>query len=408
MNSIPDDWRLSFEIIENQINAFNVTVQASDKLEEIDAAYQSEELERIYRIVKKEIARLTAFTNQVDKRLAALEDGCFGSSRRAIILTGILAGCSEVTGIAGGALGVWLDNPIGKGIGFGVFVLASLFTWSSTIYQTKISLDQNLGVELELTMQKGLAQAKVFQKFIKTLKSIKKIEKQQLEQLRKVAEEKTLDVDIHLCLQQYENLGSHCKDEVYFRLLSLLIHQLPEEDPLKVELSQFTPISPSRVKDLSSLAQKPLSINYLPNHQETSTSGTIHSTSDSNSSIKSADKSGEDVKIAREDELKEDKWTGEQDGRFRANSQKKTIQSLQSKDKYATRLGACKQMITQRFKIEKAISFIDIEDGIRLTEEGYQSIPSLNDNEQNSLPPRQQQTSDVIIEVDDHETTYLV
>ncbi|CUI16379.1 Conserved hypothetical membrane protein [Candidatus Protochlamydia naegleriophila] len=403
MSSIAENWSHSFHIVEEQITAFNSKVQSSTQLEEIDAAYQSEELEKIYQIVKTETARLKHFAEQVDQRLENLERGCCGNSRRAVILTSILVGISSVGGIAGGAVAVWLDNPIGKGIGFGILILTSAFEWGATVYSTKVSLDLNSSVELALINKDGLEQARVFKKFIKTLKSIKKIEKEKLEQLRKAEAEKALDLNISVCLRHYENLGRYRKDEVYFRLLSLLIQHLPEEDPLKVELGQFTPINPSRAKDISSLAQEPLPITYLPSNKKESPSETSQS-SDSNPSLKIVIPTDEDDQQTEKISKKE-KWTGEQGSRLLLDNESQMIQPLQSKAKYAKKLADYKRTVAQRFGIERTISFIDVPHGMRLTTDGCYPIPTIDDRELDELPPRRNLNDDVIIDIKDgHET----
>ncbi len=399
MSSIAENWTHSFQIVEEQITSFNSKVQQSNKLEDLDAAYQSEELEKIYQIVKTETDRLKSFAVEVDKRLDKLEQGCCGNSRCAIIVTGVLAAGSGVGGIAGGALGVWYDNPIGKGIGFGALVIASLFTWGATIYQTKLSLDQNLGVELARINKEGLEQAIVFKKFIKILKKVKKIEQEKLEQLRKAEVEKALNLNISLCLKQYENLGSYRKDEVYFRLLSLLIQRLPDDDPLKVELGQFTPITPSRAKDLSILAQKPLPITYLPSHIKQSSNEMTPSSSDLQITD-SEDKTKESDK--------KEKWTGEQDNRLLFEG-REIIQPLQSKVKYAKNLEDYKRTVAQRFGIKRTISFIDIPHGMRLTADGCYPIPIIDDKEQDELPLKRNLNNDVIIDIkDDQDSNSLV
>lgn len=370
--NIAGNWNQSFSAIQRYIDQFNNSFQSSKKIQELEQTYQEEALENIYQLVEQETNRLKDLSKlaqsrleTIGKRLDKLESGncCCTLSGRAVVITAVLAGFAALFGIAGLATAAASDEPISKWTGFGVGTVSLLFTCAVTVYGTKVSLISNEEANLALEKaelvslnQQGVEQAETFKKLIKNLKDIKQIQKAQLQQLQEQSKVSQLDEKISDCLNQYEDLGKKYKNnEVYFRLLSLLIHCLPDEDPIKADLESFNPIESSRVKNLTDIAEKPLEISYLPQDNESG------------------------LNTGKE----KSKWTNEEQNHENCEI---VIDSLQSKQESAKKVTNYKHLVANRFGIHKDIPFFELSSGWRLTSEGkYVPISMISSTNQLDL-----------------------
>ncbi|WP_068470462.1 hypothetical protein [Candidatus Protochlamydia phocaeensis] len=351
MANIARDWNDSYHIVQEQIEAFNKSVQSSIKLDDLSHYYEPEELDKIYQVVKAQVQHLQTLSEEIEKRKEKVEGGCSTYTRSAVITTTVLNGISKVFVIGGAAVAVFSPEPISKWVGLGCAALGEIFDLATTTYSTKAFFDEDEKSTLATINREGIEQAKVFKKFIKRLKEIREIARSRFQE-QSVNININIDGQIGDCLRHYEALGKLSKDEVYFRILSLLIQHLPDEDPLKAQLQS---LKPARFSDLTVLAHQPLPVSYLSQENR-----------DQEDKGKGIDKRNEESLSSSED----NKWQGEKASHLKEESVLEEIDPLQSQQEYVKRLAFCKHAVADRFRLGKDIKYLYTRDGWCITSNG--------------------------------------
>jgi hypothetical protein len=346
MSTIARSWNTSLGIIQEQIETFNKSVQSSTKLEDIHKAYEPEALDKIYQVMKQQVQHLQNLSEQIEDRQDKLSHGSLTYRKKTIIKTAFFNGVAKLF-VAGGGLTVFIaEELISKGIGFGCLCVGALFDSATTIYSTKAFFNEDEHSTLAQINKDGVEQAKIFKKFIKRLKEIREVEKSRFKE-QSVNVNINLDRSISDCLRNYESLGTYSKDEVYYRILSLLIQYLPTEDPLRQD---FQTLIPSNFTDISYLASQPLPSSYLAleNNKEQASPSSI------------------------------EKWKGEKDNAPQKEPETQVIDALQAKEEYAKNLACCKNAVAQRFHLRKNISHLYTFNGWCLEDDGIQHSTEIN------------------------------
>jgi hypothetical protein len=356
-------WNDSYQNFESQVQEFNKKIQ--------NYSIKPEELDKIYTIVKREVARLKEFVITAEERERELNNAsCCGHSSKTIWTIGLLNGASKVFSIGGAVLAIFEDNPTLKWLGVGAFAAGEVFDSATTIYEAKIALDGEEITGLSKLNKQGVEHAEIFKNFLKELKKIKKIEKELIkanESLEKTSlaqsviidfnnankvkkkeshknEEgassfEKLDQQISSCLHYYEELpASYRPDDLYCHIISMCIQQLPSDDPLRIGL---TSLENKQVKDMSVMAEQSLSVSYFPTVKKRSTLA---------SKLK-----------------EEENWSHEQlNKRDEEEIELEEMDPLEVKKEYERQLAYYKHQIAQRFGTKREIAFFDTSNGWRI------------------------------------------
>lgn len=343
-------WNQSYQTFEAQVEQFNKKIQTTS----LDAA----ELDKIFEIVKPEVARLKILAETAKAKEEQLaKGGCCIPSSKAIWILSALNGTAKICTIGGALLAMFESNPAAKWTGFGIFSFGEIFDSATTIYEAKLSLKNEQFKELSKLNREGAEHAKIFKKFIKQLKEIKHLENELIEKNKTLSKDKELLADhvvidlgpsnllddrITACLREYNELPNRYRHEdIYCCVVSLLIQQLPSDDPLRTGLSDF---EPTGIQDMSVLADQSLPIRYLQ-----TTTGSFTSSASS---------------LPRENS---EKWGNEQFSKINDESQSfEEIDPLKAKIEYDRKLACYKHLVSQRFKTKRDIAFFDTPNGWRI------------------------------------------
>lgn len=239
-------WDSCFVDIKNQIDDFN-----SKALCQITP----DELNHLDEKISDEFKRLKSIVEELEHRKKM---SFFGLSKKKVVA--LITGRALGTLLGTGALiYTALDvEPISKWV---VMALGIATVWiGDTIdgCETIIFFSEDRKASLKINTFQAIQQVRTFKKFIKLFKEIKlqnqqneanqhtiknKIEvDEDLSDEMEITTGKQLDLDaqIQKCLKKYEKLNPVLKKEsAYSEVLSSLIQELPEKDPLKKELNEL-------------------------------------------------------------------------------------------------------------------------------------------------------------------------
>lgn len=350
-------WNQSYHKFQEQVEAFNQAITTS--------SLDLEEIDKIDQLVGDEVKRLKEYTTIVKAKEKALEEsGCCTTTSKAMWILFLLNTACKVCSIAGSLLAIFQDDGTAKWIGFGIFCVGEGFDTVTTLHTDRIFIKGMEIAELSKLNKEGAKHAKQFKKFLEKLKEVKKLEQELIEKHRSHEEaplsehhtvidlsSESLDEKISACLHNYEDLPSQLRDDdLYCRILSIVIANLPNDDPLKMQLIALEP----REKDISALADKSLPIRYLSKKQSYS-----HSSD--------------------EEDLKLKKWKNEKISRKKESILIKTkrIDVLTSQEAYGQKVAYYKHLVAQRFNTRRMISslytphgwIIDSQNDIKRAEE---------------------------------------
>ncbi len=359
-------WNHSYQTFEGQVEQFNTKLQTH--------SLNEEELDSIYSIVKREVDRLREFSRAAKEREDELDGHTccnLTPTTKAIWGITILNMTYKVCAIAGALLAAFSDqnNLTAKWAGLGLLGGGSIFDFASSTYGTIMNLRGVEIVGLSKLNKDGVKHAEVFKKFLKELKKIKKLEKKILEEneSKKTLTDhvftpfKALDDRISSCLQSYESLpSSYRREDLYCRIISILIQHLPPRDPLRQGLAAF---EPPEKEDLSVLAEKSLQTYYFQTSRR---------------------------KRSFFHEHEEATWSHEEHSKTK-DTEIEPIDPNQMESEYRQEVAYYKQEVARRFKLNQRIAFletangwrIDTENGIKRMETNLASSHSKNEKEDN-------------------------
>jgi hypothetical protein len=344
----------SYATFKQQVIQFNKELETSP--------LKTKKLKEIYKIVAEETTRLQAYARAAQAREEEFEHHTcftFTPTTKAIWTITALHTAAKVFEIGGVLLAIIAgeDNSQAKWGGFGVFIATAVCDLVGSGYETFMNLRGAEIVELSQLNKEGVEHAETFKKFLEELIKIRKLGKKLLKEATSQESSSLsnhtviplhpsgiLDLSIRDCLRLYDTLpNSYRRNDLYCRILSLLIHHLPPSDPLRIGLAEFEP-----TEDLSILADRSLPIQYFPRARRRNPFH-VH-------------------------EHEEDKWSNEQ----QSKKEKLHVESIDSEDlrlEFKERLAYFKEEVAQRFQTTRPIAFFETEHGWRVDgEEGVHRI----------------------------------
>ncbi len=363
MNFSVSAWKRSYQAFEAQVELFNKQMNIS--------SFPSEEMDKIYQIVKTEVKNLKAFAEAIAQKEKELDQpGCCSPTSRFLWEMGLINGTTKVCEVTGALLATFASEPVSKYAGLGLFIGGELINLAASIHESYIYLKTSSVADLAKINKEGVEHAKIFKKFLKELREINKMEKQILEEnissskkmKEKLIEENkfpqainyqinvnlaskpaklplNLDEHISYCLHQYEELPScYKRNDIYSRIISILIQQLPKDDPLRQGLEDLEPkVDFPLMENVSRLAEKPLPIHYLPTNKTK-----FLQASDEKWQVEKQSREGTDIELEEQ------------------------MTSPHSKEEYDRKLAHYKFLVARRFQIKTNFAFIDTPNGWRL------------------------------------------
>lgn len=354
MSTTVQEWRQSHQAFVLQVQKFDEKVR--------NFALPEEELDKIYAIVKHETKRLKELTDTAINRQTQIDNKRWcGLSRKSLWKLGTLNGLSKFFTISGGAVAIISENTTAKWVALSVAAIAEILDTTSTLYSYKINLDNEEIAQLSKLDKQGVEHAKTFKKFLKKLKKINKIQEEILKTNLTCKQEivphqvvinidlntSTLDQQIRSCLHDYEELPNcYRKEEVYCKIISHLIQNLPPKDPLRVGLSEFEPCA--EIENFNNQVDCNLPVRYLPDFKNQTSSSSFS-------------------------ENKEHKWSVEEQNKY---AETPTItDEVESRKQFEKRLIYYKHSVMDRFGLKRDISFFETPHGWRVeSKDGEQKI----------------------------------
>lgn len=355
----------SFDTVKAQVTQFNREIETSP--------LNIKRLKEIYKTVADETTRLQSYAKAAQAREEEFEHHtCFTltPTTKAIWTITALKTVTKVFEFGGALLAVLAgeDNTGAKWGGLGVLIAAGLCDLAGSGYETFMNLRGAEIVELSQLNKEGVEHAETFKNFLEELIKIRKLAKKMLkeEKSQEIAPLSNhtvislhpsglLDQYMRSCLGFYDALPpSYRRDDLYCRIISILIRHLPPDDPLRKGLAEFEP-----TEDLSVIADRNLPVQYFPKVNKRHPFR-IH-------------------------EHEEDKWSNEQ----HSKKEKLPVEPINSEDlkfEFKERLAYYKEEVVRRFQTTRQIAFFETEHGWRVDgEEGVHRI-SKNTEESTSHP----------------------
>ena len=255
MNNVVNiqSWSQSYELVKEHVLEFTQGLENS--------SLSAEETDDLYNKVKQEANHLKALATAARERQEELEKHASHPTYKTIVTMGVLKTACKLCEIAGAYFSFFADNDTEEIAGLGLFMGGSLLDLACFAYEMPLNLH---GVEIAELTQLDKAQAEHARQFKKFLKHFNKARMHERtlsdrppthtcsnttvvlelnKTLLDLPPSDNLDEMISACLEAYEHLPPHLqKNELYYRILSMLIQHLPDDDPLKKALAELEPM----------------------------------------------------------------------------------------------------------------------------------------------------------------------
>jgi hypothetical protein len=267
------NWNESYGNISRQVERFNQGLQAP-VVGNSENPLKPEELDEIYDIISSQFKRLKEVELDIKAKLKELtegQDSYRGKEFKRVlgvnVLTYLFTGAAVTILFAADNIfpsrkeenGCVDDNPVKiiKGVAYGCGLVGLCFEGYSRSRELRLNYKQFQEEQLKEIAAQGVDNARTIKNFIKRFRDLRKSNPAQ-----DINIQNNFDVRISNCLMTYQSLPQQFRNpDVFPRVVSLLIEQLPVEDPIQ---QQMNAASLAHRASVISDANNPLPVQYLP------------------------------------------------------------------------------------------------------------------------------------------------